>query len=113
METCNADRHDHEEPMDSDLGPEETVLAQVEGEELRRKLDEWLGSLAPRKARIIRYRYGLDDGQPHTLEETAVKFGTTRERIRQIEESTIVTYIHNRAHAALNAHRRLSDYMEN
>ncbi|MFZ5922317.1 MAG: sigma-70 family RNA polymerase sigma factor [Chloroflexota bacterium] len=52
---------------------------------LKEKLDEVLSSLPPREARVLRMRFGLDDGTAYTLEEVGQKFGLTRERIRQIE----------------------------
>jgi RNA polymerase primary sigma factor len=52
---------------------------------LKDKLEEVLTSLSPREARILRLRFGLDDGNSYTLEEVGRKFGLTRERIRQIE----------------------------
>ena len=52
---------------------------------LREKLEEVLGTISPREARILRLRFGLDNGIPYTLEEVGKKFGLTRERIRQIE----------------------------
>jgi RNA polymerase primary sigma factor len=52
---------------------------------LKEKLEEVLSSLAPREARVLRLRFGLDDGHMYTLEEVGRKFGLTRERIRQIE----------------------------
>jgi len=52
---------------------------------LRDKLKEALDELSPREARVLRLRFGLDDGNEYTLEEVGQKFGLTRERIRQIE----------------------------
>jgi RNA polymerase primary sigma factor len=52
---------------------------------LRQKVEEVLGTLTPREARVLRLRFGLDDGNMYTLEEVGEKFGLTRERIRQIE----------------------------
>ncbi len=52
---------------------------------LKEKVEEVLTSLAPREARVLRLRFGLDDGKVYTLEEVGQKFGLTRERIRQIE----------------------------
>ncbi|MBI5295414.1 MAG: sigma-70 family RNA polymerase sigma factor [Chloroflexi bacterium] len=52
---------------------------------LKEKLEEVLASLPPREANILRLRFGLEDGNPYTLEEVGQKFGLTRERIRQIE----------------------------
>ena len=60
--------------------------AEIATRELAKEdLEEALGSLTPRQERILRLRYGLEDGEPHTLKEIADKFGLTRERIRQIE----------------------------
>jgi RNA polymerase primary sigma factor len=52
---------------------------------LKDKIEEVLGTLTPREARVLRMRFGLDTGVPFTLEEVGEKFGLTRERIRQIE----------------------------
>ena len=52
---------------------------------LKDKMEEILTTLSPREARVLRLRYGLDDGTVYTLEEVGRKFGLTRERIRQIE----------------------------
>jgi len=52
---------------------------------LKDKLEEILSTLTPREARVLRLRFGLDDGTSYTLEEVGQKFGLTRERIRQIE----------------------------
>ncbi len=52
---------------------------------LKDKLEEILSTLSPREARVLRLRFGLDDGTIYTLEEVGQKFGLTRERIRQIE----------------------------
>lgn len=52
---------------------------------MRDKINEVLATLSPREARILRMRFGLDGGRDYTLEEVGLKFGLTRERIRQIE----------------------------
>ncbi|MGL6064514.1 MAG: RNA polymerase sigma factor RpoD [Fusobacteriaceae bacterium] len=52
---------------------------------LREQLDEVLETLSERERKVLRYRYGLDDGSPKTLEEVGKIFKVTRERIRQIE----------------------------
>jgi len=52
---------------------------------LRERVEKVLSTLSPREARIIRLRFGLENGHPYTLEEVGQKFGLTRERIRQIE----------------------------
>ena len=52
---------------------------------LREELDGVLKTLSPREEKVLRYRYGLDDSSPKTLEEVGRIFNVTRERIRQIE----------------------------
>src|SRR3972149_5607351 len=52
---------------------------------LEQKVNEVLSTLSPREARILRLRFGLENGRAYTLEEVGEKFGLTRERIRQIE----------------------------
>jgi RNA polymerase primary sigma factor len=52
---------------------------------LRERVNQVLATLSPREARILRLRFGLENGHPYTLEEVGHKFGLTRERIRQIE----------------------------
>ncbi len=52
---------------------------------LKEQLDEVLKTLNEREEKVLRYRYGLDDGSPKTLEEVGKIFNVTRERIRQIE----------------------------
>lgn len=52
---------------------------------LAEKVEEILATLSPREARILRLRFGMENGTAYTLEEVGEKFGLTRERIRQIE----------------------------
>ncbi len=56
---------------------------------LREQLEHVLASLDGREQRVIRLRFGLDDGQARTLEEVGREFGLTRERIRQIESRAL------------------------
>ncbi len=76
---------------DSELGMfvEDTITpspAQTTYENmLRERVEQVLATLSPREARILRLRFGLENGHPYTLEEVGHKFGLTRERIRQIE----------------------------
>ena len=53
------------------------------------EIERMLTALPPREARVLELRYGLLDGQPHTLKEVGEKFGVTRERIRQIETEAL------------------------
>ncbi len=48
-----------------------------------------LKSLTPREEKVIRLRFGLEDGRPRTLEEVGKEFSVTRERIRQIEAKAL------------------------
>ena len=48
-----------------------------------------LGTLEEREQAVIRMRYGLDDGQPRTLDQIGRRFGLSRERVRQIERETM------------------------
>jgi RNA polymerase primary sigma factor len=56
---------------------------------LAEKLQHLLTTLTPREERILRLRYGLDDGRSWTLKEVGAKYGLTRERIRQIERKAL------------------------
>ncbi len=56
---------------------------------LRDQLQSVLATLTEREADIVRLRFGLTDGQPHTFEDIAQIYGLTRERIRQIETKTM------------------------
>jgi RNA polymerase primary sigma factor len=70
---------------ESELPPEEAVSYTV----LREEVEEVLQMLAPRERRVLRLRFGLEDGRPRTLEEVGGEFGVTRERIRQIESKAL------------------------
>ncbi len=56
---------------------------------LKERLGEILFDLTPKEQKILRMRFGLDDGITHTLEEVGQEFGVTRERIRQIEAKSL------------------------
>ncbi len=56
---------------------------------LKEQLEEVLGSLTEREAKVLRLRFGLEDGRPRTLEEVGKEFDVTRERIRQIEAKAL------------------------
>lgn len=72
---------------------------------LREKIEEVLDSLSPRESRVLRMRFGLDNGHSYTLEEVGEKFGLTRERIRQIEGKALSRLRHPRRA------RQLKDYL--
>ena len=72
---------------------------------LRDKVHEVLETLPCREARILRMRFGFDDGKSYTLEEVGRKFGLTRERIRQIESKALRRLRHPRRA------RRLKEYV--
>ncbi len=64
--------------------------------QLHEKLEQMLATLTPREARILRLRFGLQNGRAYTLEEVGQKFGLTRERIRQIEGKALRRLRHPR-----------------
>ena len=64
---------------------ENTVISGFLQDDLRRVL----GTLEEREQAVIRMRYGLDDGQPHTLDQIGRAFGLSRERVRQIEREVM------------------------
>jgi RNA polymerase primary sigma factor len=68
---------------------------------LRSDLESILETLGEREKRVVKMRYGLHDGNPHTLEEVGQIFGVTRERVRQIEANTLAKLRHRPAAAEL------------
>ena len=56
---------------------------------LRNQLSEIIDTLTPREQKVIKLRYGLEDGHTRTLEEVGKEFNVTRERIRQIEAKAL------------------------
>ncbi|MBR7100478.1 MAG: RNA polymerase sigma factor RpoD [Clostridia bacterium] len=70
---------------DKSITPSDSVAATMLKEQLLRVLD----SLTPREEKVLRLRYGIDDGKPRTLEEVGKEFNVTRERIRQIEAKAL------------------------
>ncbi len=88
---------DHDAPAPSDAAS--SVL-------LREQLDEVLQSLTPREAKVLRLRFGLEDGRQRTLEEVGHEFQVTRERIRQIEAKALRKLRHP------SRSKKLKDYLE-
>ena len=72
-------------PDKSTNSPEEYTMKKKLSDELARSL----AKLTPREEKVVRMRFGLDDGNPKTLEEVGNVFGVTRERIRQIEAKAL------------------------
>ncbi len=72
---------------------------------LAEKMEQVLATLTPREARILRLRFGLQDGRAYTLKEVGAKFGLTRERIRQIERKALRRLRHP------SRSRQLHDYL--
>lgn len=67
------------------INPEENLL----NDSLRLEIERSLVTLGNYEAEILRFYYGLNNYQPHTLEEIGLEFGLTRERVRQIKEKAI------------------------
>lgn len=67
------------------VSPEEATSQTL----LKDKIQEFLDALQPREQKILKMRFGLEDGRTHTLEEVGAEFGVTRERIRQIEAKAL------------------------
>jgi RNA polymerase primary sigma factor len=72
---------------------------------LKEKMSEALSTLTPHEARILKMRFGLDDGVVYTLDEVGQRFGLSRERIRQIESKALRRLRHPRRS------RQLKDYL--
>ena len=84
------------------VSPEESATGQLLKEQVR----EMLSALTEREQKILKLRFGLEDGKSHTLEEVGQEFSVTRERIRQIEAKAL---------AKLRKHRdakKLHDYIK-
>ncbi len=73
---------------------------------LKEQLEDVLDTLTPREEKVLRLRFGLDDGHSRTLEEVGQVFGVTRERIRQIEAKALRKLRHPMRS------KRLKDYLE-
>ena len=100
------------EEEDSHLGdflPDENMPMPVDAASfsmLREQLYDVLGTLTDREQKVLRLRFGLDDGRQRTLEEVGREFDVTRERIRQIEAKALRKLRHP------SRSRKLRDYLE-
>ncbi len=84
------------------VSPEESATGQL----LKEQVKQILGTLTEREQKILKLRFGLEDGKSHTLEEVGQEFSVTRERIRQIEAKAL---------AKLRKHKdakKLHDYIQ-
>ncbi len=100
------------EEEDSHLGdfiPDEDAQAPADAASfllLKEQLEEVLETLTPREEKVLRLRFGLDDGRARTLEEVGKVFDVTRERIRQIEAKALRKLRHP------SRSKKLKDYLE-
>jgi RNA polymerase primary sigma factor len=84
--------HDSEDSILGDFIEDRTIISPerlAERSLLKRQVDEVLKTLTTREERVIRLRFGIDDGYHRTLEEVGNIFNVTRERIRQIEDKAL------------------------
>lgn len=100
------------EEEDSHLGdfiPDDDVPSPAEAAAfsmLKEQLDEVLNTLTDREQKVLRLRFGLEDGKPRTLEQVGKEFDVTRERIRQIEAKALRKLRHP------TRSKKLKDYLE-
>lgn len=101
-------RDDEEDSVLSDFIEDEDTVSPEDsatGQLLKEQVKDMLSALTDREQKIIKLRFGLEDGKSHTLEEVGQEFSVTRERIRQIEAKAL---------AKLRKHRdakKLHDYI--
>jgi len=86
---------------ESSLSPEEFATNEM----LKDEISQVLETLTEREEKVVRLRFGLEDGKPRTLEEVGQMFGVTRERIRQIEAKALRKLRHP------SRSRKLRDYI--
>ncbi|MCR5683214.1 MAG: RNA polymerase sigma factor RpoD [Clostridiales bacterium] len=89
-------------PDDDNPTPEDAASYQL----LREQLNEVLHTLSPREEKVLKLRFGLEDGRTRTLEEVGQEFQITRERIRQIEAKALRKIRHP------SRSKRLKDFLE-
>ena len=86
---------------DDSLAPQDAAAYTL----LREQLEEIMETLTPREAKVLKLRFGLEDGKARTLEEVGKEFNVTRERIRQIEAKALRKLRHP------SRSKKLKDYM--
>ncbi len=89
-------------PDDDAPAPADAVASSL----LKEQLGEVLATLTPREAKVLKLRYGLEDGKARTLEEVGREFNVTRERIRQIEAKALRKLRHP------SRSKKLKDFLE-
>ncbi len=89
-------------PDDDAPAPADAVASSL----LKEQLSEVLATLTPREAKVLKLRYGLEDGKARTLEEVGKEFNVTRERIRQIEAKALRKLRHP------SRSKKLKDFLE-
>ena len=100
------------EEEDSHLGdfiPDDDAPAPAEAAShtlLREQLNEVLNTLTEREAKVLKLRFGLEDGRARTLEEVGQRFDVTRERIRQIEAKALRNLRH------LSKIKKVKDFLD-
>jgi RNA polymerase primary sigma factor len=100
------------EEEDSHLGdfiPDDDAPAPAEAAShtlLKEQLNEVLNTLTDREAKVLKLRFGLEDGKARTLEEVGQQFNITRERIRQIEAKALRKLRHP------SRSKKLKDYLD-
>ena len=88
-------------PDDESPAPQDSAAYTL----LKEQLEEVMSTLTPREAKVLKLRFGLEDGKARTLEEVGREFKVTRERIRQIEAKALRKLRHP------SRSKRLKDYM--
>ena len=88
-------------PDDDSPAPQDSAAYTL----LKEQLEEVMQTLTPREAKVLKLRFGLEDGKARTLEEVGREFSVTRERIRQIEAKALRKLRHP------SRSKRLKDYM--
>ena len=88
-------------PDDESPAPQDSAAYTL----LKEQLEEVMSTLTPREAKVLKLRFGLEDGKARTLEEVGREFQVTRERIRQIEAKALRKLRHP------SRSKRLKDYM--